>query len=41
MALLAYPRLYGAMLLWAAFLLWRRAEIAAPPPAPLVPATTL
>jgi hypothetical protein len=33
-ALLAYPRLYGALLLWAAFLLWRRAEAAQPAPPP-------
>jgi hypothetical protein len=31
-ALLAYPRLYGALLLWAAFMLWRRAEAAGPGP---------
>lgn len=29
-ALLAYPRLYGSLLLWGAFLLWRRAEAIAP-----------
>jgi hypothetical protein len=36
-ALLAYPRLYGALLLWAAFLLWRKAELATPPSPETVP----
>jgi hypothetical protein len=36
-ALLAYPRLYGALLLWAAFLIWRRAELAAPAPPTVTP----